>query len=407
MKRFFLFFLVLVLFTGTAAAEDADVFASGDFEYTILDDGTVCLKDYTGKASELTIPAELDGRTVTAIGDGMFSGSSLTSVSIPDSVTSIGRGAFAVCDSLTEVTIPDSVTSMGIGVFAGCDGLTAVTLPDGITTIGMGTFEGCWSLTSVTIPDRVTSIGDYVFRGCDSLKSITIPDSVTSIGEGVFADCANLTSISIPDSLTDIGDNAFGTCENVIRRQSSPQGSRSAEAWTCEACGKTGEGNFCANCGAAKPAGQSNDAEAAAELLYSFSVPLLENLDWENIDGWDEEDRAMASVFLVFALSLQKEYSGEYTFDWENMYSGPVRSQSGDEDFILVTADGDDVLLLEWSDDETVCCLRLNGADPSDMRAVAGSLERTPPAEDLVVYLTRNNSKLMEKYLNAILGEED
>ena len=135
---------------------------------------------------------------------------------IPDSVTSIGAGAFGGCTSLTSVTIPDSVTSIGQHAFNGCRSLTSVTIPDGVTSIGAYAFSECSSLTSVTIPDSVTSIGGIAFGNCKSLTSVTIPDSVTSIGGGAFQGCISLTSVTIPDSVTSIGDGAFASCTSLI-----------------------------------------------------------------------------------------------------------------------------------------------------------------------------------------------
>ena len=114
---------------------------------------------------------------------------------IPDSVTSIGMGAFRSCTSPTSITIPDSVTSIGEQAFAGCVALASITIPDSVTSIGIGAFRSCTSLTSITIPDSVTSIGQSAFRYCTSLTSITIPDSVTSIGAWAFENCESLEKI--------------------------------------------------------------------------------------------------------------------------------------------------------------------------------------------------------------------
>ena len=122
----------------------------------------------------------------------------VTSVIIPDGVTSIPSSAFEYCSSLTSVTIPDSVTSIGNDAFSGCSGLTSITIPDSVTSIGGSAFWGCSSLTSITIPDSVTSIGSSVFSYCSGLTSITIPDSVTSIGSSAFSGCNSLTNITIP-----------------------------------------------------------------------------------------------------------------------------------------------------------------------------------------------------------------
>ncbi len=134
------------------------------------------------------------------------------SYTIPDSVTAIGNSAFSGCDFLTSVTIPDSVTSIGTSVFYYCTSLTSVTIPDSITSISTSAFENCTSLTSVTIPDSVTSIGNYAFSGCIALTSVTIGNSVTSIGSLAFCFCRSLTFVIIPDSVTSIGGSAFVNC---------------------------------------------------------------------------------------------------------------------------------------------------------------------------------------------------
>ena len=192
--------------------------------------------------------------SVTSIGDGAFSGcSGLTSVTIPDGVTYIGTLAFRACSGLTSVTIPDSVMSIGDRAFSGCTNLTSVTIPDSVTSIGGYAFLNCSGLTSVhitdlakwcgisfgnsyanplyyahdlylngekvtalTIPNSVTSIGQDAFSCCSGLTSVTIPNSVTSIGVGAFYGCNGLTSVTIPDSVTSIGGEAFEYCSGLL-----------------------------------------------------------------------------------------------------------------------------------------------------------------------------------------------
>ena len=145
--------------------------------------------------------------SVTSIGDSAFYGcKGLTSIIIPDSVTSVD--GFSGCTGLTSVTIPDSVTS--VDGFSGCTGLTSVTIPDSVTRIGNSAFSSCKGLTSVTIGNSVTNIGEYAFTRCTGLTSITIGNSVTSVGYEAFSDCTGLTSITIPESVTSIGGYAFG-----------------------------------------------------------------------------------------------------------------------------------------------------------------------------------------------------
>ena len=190
---------------------------------------------------------------LTMIGYKLFSGcSSLTSVTIPDSVTEIGGSAFSGCSSLVNVTIPDGVTSIEGSAFYNCSNLTSITIPDSVTTIGGYVFSGCSSLTSVyindiaawcdisfidsysnplyyannlylnnelvtdlTIPNSVTTIGDYAFAWYSSLTSVTIPDSVTEIGGSAFSGCSSLVNVTIGDSVTTIGSSAFGGCKSL------------------------------------------------------------------------------------------------------------------------------------------------------------------------------------------------
>ena len=223
-------------------------------EYYPAPDGYAVDQGNTMYLEEIVIPSTYKGKAVTMIADNAFSEAKVKSITIPDSVTSIGDYAFSNCSGLTSVVIPDGVTSIGSNTFEGCSNLTEMTLPfvgaskDGTsnthfgyifgastnadnssyvpislkrvaitsaTSIGERAFSGCRSLTSVVIPDGVTSIGMYAFRYCRSLTSVVIPDSVTSIGYGAFDGCNNLTSVVIGDSVTSIGNYAFSGCSSL------------------------------------------------------------------------------------------------------------------------------------------------------------------------------------------------
>ena len=251
--------MMCACWTGAGADEERKTFTSGDYQYALLDDGTIEITKYNGSAKRLDIPAKLDAKTVTSIGDSAFdSCKSLTSVSIPDSVEQIGMNPFAACFKLKTIsvspehlyfatidgvlfrkadkalisypagissstyTIPQGITAIGDSAFYSCDSLTSVSIPDSVTSIGDSAFYSCDFLTSVSIPDSVTSIGDSAFYYCKSLTSVSIPDSVTAIGDSAFAGCYSLTSITIPDFVTQIGVNPFVFCSSLKSISVSP-----------------------------------------------------------------------------------------------------------------------------------------------------------------------------------------
>ncbi|MFB7817683.1 fibronectin type III domain-containing protein, partial [Paenibacillus chitinolyticus] len=156
--------------------------AAGDFEYT-TSGSVVNITRYTGTGKEVDIPATVDGKTVTSIGEWAFYNNQLTSVTIPNGVTSIGNFAFST-NQLTSVTIPDSVTSIGNSAFSN-NQLTSVTIPDVTMRIGDHAFYNN-QLTSVTIPKNVTSIGKYAFASNNQLTSAFIEGDSTTFGETPF-----------------------------------------------------------------------------------------------------------------------------------------------------------------------------------------------------------------------------
>ena len=150
----------------------------------------------------------------------------LTSVTIPNSVTTIGDKAFSAT-GLNSVTIPNSVSSIGHSAFSDCYGLTSVAIPNSMTSIGERVFGYCIGLTSVIIPNSVTSIGDYAFYGCTGLTSITIPNYVTTIGHWSFCGCTGLTSVKSLNTIPPMCDwNSFSHAYDAILF--IPEGSKDA-----------------------------------------------------------------------------------------------------------------------------------------------------------------------------------
>ena len=139
---------------------------------------------------------------------------SLTMVSVTGG-ENIGMGAFYGCSGLTSVVLPDSVTSIGSSAFFGCSSLNGINIPSGVTSIGKSAFSGCTALTLKELPESVVSIGDSAFSGCIGLTFTKLPESLTSIGSSAFYDCTGLTSIYVPDGVKSIGLGAFQGCSGL------------------------------------------------------------------------------------------------------------------------------------------------------------------------------------------------
>lgn len=136
--------------------------------------------------------------------------SSLANVTIPNSVTNISKRAFKDCKALDNVTIPENVTYIGEKAFQNCSNVTNISISNSVIKIGNYAFENCSGLVSAVIPNSVTTIGDYAFHNCSNLKNISISNNITKIGNYLFNGCSNLNEIVIPNNVNSIGDGAFG-----------------------------------------------------------------------------------------------------------------------------------------------------------------------------------------------------
>ena len=208
--------------TGGTASDGTDTYK---YEYTV-NDGNATITKFLGPVGsanpnfyDIKIPSELGGHPVTGLGEYSFAAnpydghqgnplcSKIRSVTIPQSVTSIGYYAFEGCTNLNPLTIKGPITSMGNYAFAGSTYLTSLTLYDDIQTIGNFAFLGSTSLKTVTLPKNLTSIGEYAFARCSELESITIPENVKTINPKTFADCSKLEYIILPAGLTTFDDS--------------------------------------------------------------------------------------------------------------------------------------------------------------------------------------------------------
>lgn len=168
----------LTIQSGNPAVEDAVNAQLFDFAFT-PDNTAVIVKKYNGTAADVTIPSHYKGKPVTMIDHAAFHDSAVTSVTIPDSVTSIPDDAFAFCSQLTNISIPNSVTFIGFAAFNSCTSLKSITLPSSLSTIQSSAFYNCGNLETIRIPVSVTFIGNYAFAGCPSSMTVTYPGSKT------------------------------------------------------------------------------------------------------------------------------------------------------------------------------------------------------------------------------------
>ena len=225
MKKVYLTLLafITVLLVGSLCSCELPFGIGGPkYTYTDLGDSYELTDLGDSEETEIKIPAEYKGKPVTSIGQGAFyrreyiisNGEikeipQITSITLPDSITTIGQEAFSNSSQLTSLTIPASVTSIGDGAFFNCSSLTELVIPDGITEIKSYTFAGCLSLKTVTIPNTVTSIGNNAFQNCAALTSFTFDENITSVGDYAFSGCTGLTELTIPDTVTTLGERVF------------------------------------------------------------------------------------------------------------------------------------------------------------------------------------------------------
>ena len=202
-----------------SALDDIPVTGIGNYAFHYLPaltnvtipQGITSVGDYAFSDCDGLISATIEEGVPT--GTNMFNGcDNLTTVKLPESLTTIADGSFANCSALNHVTIPDNVTKIGTSAFCVCNALSDITLGRGLTTIGDFAFKNCDSLETIQLPSDLEKIGDDAFCECDILKSITLQDSVTDIGEGAFSSCPELESITIPENVTTIKSGTFDYC---------------------------------------------------------------------------------------------------------------------------------------------------------------------------------------------------
>lgn len=176
---------------------------------TFTTDGSVAR--YTGTSDAVIVPDLAGTQPVTAIGEGAFADRDVSSVLLPDGITSVGARAFYNCVRLSSVNLTKGVTELGEYAFAGAQRLLSFG-EFSVTSIPEGAFLGCGKLLEVPLPETLTAIGAQAFADCAMLRSVSVPDAVRSIGAQAFENCTQLASVKLPASLETLGENAFAGC---------------------------------------------------------------------------------------------------------------------------------------------------------------------------------------------------
>ena len=225
---------------------------SGSFAYLITEEGNAVIEEYSGTEQRVSIPASIDGYTVTAINSQAFKSSTITQIALPDTIHSINDNPFSNCESLALVSvspdhptlatidgvlfhkedktlvcypcknqsryfsIPEGILSIGDGAFRNANVIT-IDIPSSVVKIGNYAFYGCSYVDYIVIPDQVGYIGKYAFAEMDDLEWASLPYGLDTLQEGLFSGCGSLNSVNIPSTVTSIGDYAFETCIKLSR----------------------------------------------------------------------------------------------------------------------------------------------------------------------------------------------
>lgn len=191
---------------------------SGDNSYDVFtyreNESGVTITSCDTSATDVEIPAEIDGKPVTEIGDAAFMNCVvLTSLEVPEHVTKIGESAFNACSMLCTVALPEGLTQMGKGAFESCEMLSQVEIPSTLTALPDALFYNCSYLPSLVLPDTVRSIGSEAFYSCTALTEITLPEGLEQIGDYAFQNCQKLEEVHLPASCMELGNYAFDGCQ--------------------------------------------------------------------------------------------------------------------------------------------------------------------------------------------------
>lgn len=210
-----------IIFASAVPASAYDFEVDGMY-FNLLTSSNLACEIVSGEipySGDFIIPETITYRNrdlkVTKIGEEAFSLCHITGISIPNSVTEIGKSAFSTCSFLTNISLPNSVIKIGDGTFSACTKLKTVKLSENLLEIGGGVFSGCYNLEEITVPNSVIKVGIGTFSACTKLKTVKLSQKLEAIKEYTFSGCENLREISIPPSVEEIGYGAFLGCDSI------------------------------------------------------------------------------------------------------------------------------------------------------------------------------------------------
>lgn len=221
--RKFLISLLLILslgvvfcaFSGCNTQDDTDIGTEGLIYYPLDNDSYAVGGGEAKYLSEIVIPSKHLGKPVTKIADEAFVDFEFSSISIPNTITTIGTFAFSNCDKVKEMILPINIVDIGKSAFAGCDKLDNMNIPVGVNKIAEYMFWNCANLKNVTIKGLVSEVGDYAFSDCVNLSNIVLPESIEVIGSYAFNNCLELENFDLPSQVNNIKDCAFYGCSKL------------------------------------------------------------------------------------------------------------------------------------------------------------------------------------------------
>ena len=339
----------------------------------------------------------------------------LTSVTIPNSVKSIGHSVFDGCTGLTSITIPNSITNIEDDTFANCTSLTSLNIPNSITNIEDAAFANCTSLTSLNIPNSVTSIGMSAFSGCKGLTSVTLPNSLPCIRGYVFAGCSGLTSIDIPNSVTSIEEGAFNGCVNLKDIYCWPENVPSTDVDVFQ--------NFNIGDVTLHVPAASVSAYQAVEPWKGFKeiVALTNNTDtpkyfptgmtWEEVGVTPDMGREYYNAH-IYEISTDT-IIGNVTYRKvlrDNVFSGLCVRESGDKVWLLTKDYPTEILLynFDWDSNQEVVTEYLKGQEVigfigQNMEDYEVRQETTPVGDSQTVVIDGKTYQYYKRFSGTII----